>query len=272
MPRERNAFTLIELLVVIAIIAIVAGILFPVFAQARIKGQTIACLSNTKQMGYAVMMYAQDFDETIVPWIQPTGLPRDSVRSDRRSWVHLLAPYVKNGDPPRIPNLPPNANVDALGVWRCPSFNVAEFIKNTNSPDCFGPDTIDASMLARQYYAHYGIISPPPAGGAGSCTREDPYYNYTGSDPLDSGKTGTLAEVTRPAETALITDGATVMSNLPNWAIFSAGGCVAATSHQGGGNHVFLDGHAKWIRGNSERYELQDQQGCWYKRYYTIDK
>jgi prepilin-type N-terminal cleavage/methylation domain-containing protein len=60
---DRHGFTLIELLVVIAIIAILAAILFPVFAQAREKARQTACLSNTKQIGTAFMMYVQDYDE-----------------------------------------------------------------------------------------------------------------------------------------------------------------------------------------------------------------
>src|SRR5260370_13039338 len=63
MRHSRRAFTLIELLVVIAIIAILAAILFPVFAQAREKARSISCLSNTKQIGTALMMYVQDYDE-----------------------------------------------------------------------------------------------------------------------------------------------------------------------------------------------------------------
>jgi len=68
MALKRKGFTLIELLVVIAIIAILAAILFPVFAQAREKARGISCLSNGKQMGTAIMMYAKDWDEGIVPW------------------------------------------------------------------------------------------------------------------------------------------------------------------------------------------------------------
>ena len=63
--RARKGFTLIELLVVIAIIAILAAILFPVFARAREKARASACLSNLKQIGMGIQMYAQDYDETL---------------------------------------------------------------------------------------------------------------------------------------------------------------------------------------------------------------
>ncbi len=62
----KKAFTLIELLVVIAIIAILAAILFPVFAQARDKARSASCLSNEKQIGLGLMMYTQDYDETYI--------------------------------------------------------------------------------------------------------------------------------------------------------------------------------------------------------------
>ena len=64
----------------------------------------------------------------------------------------------------------------------------------------------------------------------------------------------------------------TIVTNLPNQALQIFWGCEAMSSHQGGGNHVFVDGHSKWIARNSERYLLQDQQGCWYKKFYTIDR
>jgi len=99
---KRRGFTLIELLVVIAIIAILAAILFPVFAQAREKARGASCLSNLKQMGLAWMMYAQDYDEQF-PFADPGGdanWGRCEDMKDRGSfggWIgNLLVPYSKN--------------------------------------------------------------------------------------------------------------------------------------------------------------------------------
>jgi prepilin-type N-terminal cleavage/methylation domain-containing protein/prepilin-type processing-associated H-X9-DG protein len=96
-PRKRThnrpGFTLIELLVVIAIIAILAAILFPVFAQARNKARQASSLSNAKQIGVAVLMYAQDFDETF-----PTSSFWESDASGNitASWVERVVPYIKS--------------------------------------------------------------------------------------------------------------------------------------------------------------------------------
>lgn len=104
--RKTTGFTLIELLVVIAIIAILAAILFPVFARAREKARQNACLSNTKQMALAVQMYAQDYDESMVPAYGATvSFSRaDGVTVSTTIWYGHLHPYMMNA-----------------AIYRCPS-------------------------------------------------------------------------------------------------------------------------------------------------------
>lgn len=98
--QRRSGFTLIELLVVIAIIAILAAILFPVFARAREKARQTSCLSNVKQMGIGVMMYVQDYDEVMPPYLiqNVTRGPELPVISGANYlyWMDTILPYVKN--------------------------------------------------------------------------------------------------------------------------------------------------------------------------------
>jgi prepilin-type N-terminal cleavage/methylation domain-containing protein/prepilin-type processing-associated H-X9-DG protein len=91
----RSGFTLIELLVVIAIIAILAAILFPVFAKAREKARQASCESNLKQLGLAALMYAQDYDEK-VPCTEPPCWPANANYGPSAWWFALIQPYVKN--------------------------------------------------------------------------------------------------------------------------------------------------------------------------------
>jgi len=87
LPTQKKAFTLIELLVVIAIIAILASILFPVFARARENARRASCMSNLKQIGLGMMMYAQDYDEHVVS---------HSLSTAGLNWYETLEPYIKS--------------------------------------------------------------------------------------------------------------------------------------------------------------------------------
>ena len=93
MPKASRGFTLIELLVVIAIIAILAAILFPVFARAREKARQTSCLSNIKQTGLAIIMYAQDYDERLP---RHCYQPRPAPAFGDYPWSYAVQPYVKN--------------------------------------------------------------------------------------------------------------------------------------------------------------------------------
>jgi prepilin-type N-terminal cleavage/methylation domain-containing protein/prepilin-type processing-associated H-X9-DG protein len=99
---RRRGFTLIELLVVIAIIAILAAILFPVFARAREKARQASCSSNLKQLALAFLMYAQDYDEKLPGQNLahypggPTAYPNDACCVERNIAWAITQPYIKN--------------------------------------------------------------------------------------------------------------------------------------------------------------------------------
>jgi prepilin-type N-terminal cleavage/methylation domain-containing protein/prepilin-type processing-associated H-X9-DG protein len=122
--RPRRGFTLIELLVVIAIIAILAAILFPVFAQARAKARGIACLSDTRQCGTAFHMYVQDYDETCPSMWGGSGTCLPTGEGCSWEWWFGLMPYIKNIDllycPERMDGVAGNYNAygQALGIKR----------------------------------------------------------------------------------------------------------------------------------------------------------
>lgn len=125
MHRSRG-FTLIELLVVIAIIAILAAILFPVFARAREKARQSSCLSNIKQLSLGILMYAQDYDETYMQFgYQIPGMTLGANGTNVCWWRFLVQPYVKNWQ-----------------IFNCPTATYQ-----------------DASSSLQQYLNHYGYNS-----------------------------------------------------------------------------------------------------------------
>ncbi len=243
--NRKNAFTLIELLVVIAIIAILAAILFPVFAQAREKARQTACLSNVKQIGTAMMMYVQDYDETypradncyttVIPGAPDTSATGCAAspfgqRNNHFKWWAWLYPYTKNVQIFRCPSRTPTASRWATGAELDNAY--ALNLSVTGSTVGFNPNATP-------------FINAPFQGG-------------------------TLAGNARPAEQMLVTE--LFRSTLPividtvpsvawphaqreRWATLLSVGVPAdgvtpkdTAPHSEGMNIMYCDGHAKWMK------------------------
>ena len=264
-PVQANrAFTLIELLVVIAIIAILAAILFPVFAQAREKARQTACLNNTKQIGLGHMMYAQDYDESL-PWPfwgQGATAPStwDNWCGDGATWRQRILPYTKNTQ-----------------IFVCPSYSK----KVSNDPaDCINSTQHKVPNPTIPYTGNYGV----------NYFISENWRAPGGAETSDNGG-GTVTPVVRltafdrPADTLLVSE-----NNDGDWALepespdesANAGiklplfdGCIMnynpaiplgaqssrfmlaqpghiySTRHSGGGVWAFADGHSKWLNRNA---------------------
>src|SRR5437762_145581 len=115
--RDPRGFTLIELLIVIAIIAILAAILFPVFAQAREKARQATCMSNCKQIGVAMMMYVQDYDEQF--FMGSYCVPNDcGSNSQTIYWQVVIDPYIKGG----VTRADVESGTSLKSVFICPNW------------------------------------------------------------------------------------------------------------------------------------------------------
>ncbi len=165
---KRRAFTLIELLVVIAIIAILAAILFPVFAKAREKARQNSCLSNQKQIGIGMLQYAQDYDERYpIYWRNvlqtDTSAPgltyrtsNGSITGNYMSWMDFIAPYCKNN---QLFKCPSASEREAGGLG--PSYGYNRNVHNSGgTPNSLGQIVRPAEcLLTLDYCTVYSVYA-----------------------------------------------------------------------------------------------------------------
>jgi prepilin-type N-terminal cleavage/methylation domain-containing protein/prepilin-type processing-associated H-X9-DG protein len=218
-PRSRtNAFTLIELLVVIAIIAILAAILFPVFAQAREKARQSACMSNEKQLGMGFIQYSQDYDETM-PFRNASGATIGGFQNGWMIyWPVAIMPYLKS-----------------VAVFSCPN-----------------DDTVSTTGLAQNprlsYAGNQNVISFPG--------NEIPSFVAPASTVLLAEETNNTIDYTSTTPGAY--DTICMTFGRPGWGVELVAGPLGTTGsanwprparHTGGGNFLALDGHVKWLKG-----------------------
>ncbi len=246
MRQKRLAFTLIELLVVIAIIAILAAILFPVFAQAREKARQTQCVSNLKQIGTSLMMYTQDYDEKMPFNYQYHWSNGQRIDGLLEWWQDLCRPYVKNEMVYQCPSASPHIGYT---FWRTPG---------------------QPNPLIRDYIANasWGFTNPnlPIINGINYASGTGIGGCFTNNWNNDSYSIATFED---PAGTIAIFDGARsseIWRGAQTDAWFNAGqGCSwvggapstplpncreghTRKRHNDGYVAAYLDGHAKWVR------------------------
>jgi len=238
----KKGFTLIELLVVIAIIAILAAILFPVFAKVREKARQISCLSNEKQIGLATLEYTQDYDETI-PY-GPDGYQGGSTYGIPAGWAGLIYPYLKSTAVLKCPDDPQPLDVVSYAInaylgkvyTAAPgsALSLPSFASPTTTVmycECTGSFVTAGAISYYQWdaadiAAGYDLGSPATNGiGAWGISSNIPSAAPWGGVQLE---TGYMANQTQAS-----TYGDGYQETLPGL-------------HTGGSNFVLCDGHAKW--------------------------
>jgi prepilin-type N-terminal cleavage/methylation domain-containing protein/prepilin-type processing-associated H-X9-DG protein len=287
---RRKAFTLIELLVVIAIIAILAAILFPVFAQARASARAISCISNVKQFSLGVLMYAQDYDETI-PRLKNYGPSGGQFYGSQPTW----------GDPGTNPNVPPTmfATVvqpyiknDQVGYcpeagrtnWRTAIPNgaiygqpyVPQLEANGTYYGCFAQMAVNILLVEWHPQASWQATTiGGPIGSISAWARPAELVLLTGDSVWDTGGVATSAAVGntgiwpyRPGTSCTNYGGpsgwtwylhkGTSRTGTPTAPTYSTG------INSGLANIAFGDGHAKALKYNAlERCDFSTAANAW---------
>ena len=240
--KHRNAFTLIELLVVIAIIAILAAILFPVFATAREKARQTTCSSNLKQLGIAFLQYEQDYDERT-----PIGRDGNPGGWWGDAWAYRIFPYVKATAAYTCPDDVTTMHGSEVGDSLCSyAFNTA--LQATQVPQF--TSVAKSVMLCEVTNVQINLVTTGNGGWQQAWGSEMDYSGVTagfsaGTEGLGVYSTNQPAPYIPTFATGYMggrgtSDGFVIQANLG----------PATGRHSNGANYLMADGHVKWLLGN----------------------
>ena len=240
--RRVSAFTLIELLVVIAIIAILAAILFPVFARARENARRSSCQSNLKQIGLGIIQYQQDYDEKFPRIVGTSGNS-----STPYGWAGTIQPYVKSTQVYKCPStstdIQTNPNNDNYVQY--------QFNRRLNTSPTGATEEADGRAIAQVSLPSQTVLVADGPSGKGR--------NNT-SGCLKSGVSGFLAwKDSAPAGDHSGTGcnaGAGSSSGVA-W-LYRDTTENAADRHLGGINFAFVDGHVKWFKASENQISTSE--------------
>jgi len=223
--RNLFGFTLIELLVVIAIIAILAAILFPVFASAREKARQSSCSSNLKQLGLGLMQYAQDNDEKFVPGVNPAGDPTNA-----KGWAGEIYSYVKSKDVFHCPDDPTGPNGVKVPISYGYNINTA------STAWCGLESTLNAPTKTVWLFEIRGNVADVTNPGEGDSA------SGWGPDPGGSGYLNPVGDSNGYTSGPYYDTGYLGIPINKNDAYTPTG------RHSEGSNFLLVDGHVKWLK------------------------
>jgi prepilin-type N-terminal cleavage/methylation domain-containing protein/prepilin-type processing-associated H-X9-DG protein len=229
---RNRGFTLIELLVVIAIIAILAAILFPVFARARENARRASCQSNLKQIGLGILQYTQDYDERL-PASGYRGLPGAANPNLRYNpWQGTIQPYVKSTQ-----------------VFACPSNT-----KNTTKVNGENPMTVWGTTITGgipiSYICNGGVQNQATVAPSGTPINE---INDNNGGTISGTGGVTLAKLESTSQTILVHENIGTDADPDYWDMNTRLGVanIDFTNHLGSTNFLFADGHVKAMKPES---------------------
>jgi prepilin-type N-terminal cleavage/methylation domain-containing protein/prepilin-type processing-associated H-X9-DG protein len=235
-PSTRRGFTLIELLVVIAIIAILAAILFPVFARARENARRSSCQSNLKQIGLGFAQYSQDYDEK---------LPRGTVNSRGNGWAGQLMPYIKSQ---QLFVCPSDDNSQAEKISYGANSGI---VSNSNGAINGALASMNSTARTIMAFEYRGV---PNRSFFWAREMDGFYTGSTFYSPTSNGMSDYMqlsgdGNTGGFLATGLLGTQTGTVDPANGW---GGGRFYSATGrHLDGSNFLFADGHVKWLKGET---------------------